>query len=222
LEIILNMVLLVVAGSETTANLLTGFTYLICTNHDVYQRLVAEIRGSFLSANDIKWETTKDLPYLTASINEALRLFSPAGGNQQRVVPPGGATIDGHYVPAGITVAVSPWAAGHSALNFCEANKFRPERWLSEHDEKFSKDKLQSSQPFSTGPKGCLGKNVSYFEARLILSHLLWNFDLELESKGEPGAQNRMWTTSGDTTSIKLFQALLTPKLWVRLKDVQR
>jgi len=175
-----------------------------------------------VSACDIKWETTKDLPYLTASINEALRLCSPAGGSQQRVVPPGGATIDGHYVPAGITVAVSQWAAGHSALNFCEADKFRPERWLSEHDEKFSKDKLRSSQPFSTGPKGCLGENVSSFGARLILSHLLWNFDLDLESRGELGVQTRLWTTNGNTTSIKLFQALSTPKLWVRLKDVQR
>jgi len=47
-------------------------------------------------------------------INEALRLFSPAGGNQQRVVPPGGATMI-VIRSAGITVAGSPWAAGHSA-----------------------------------------------------------------------------------------------------------
>jgi cytochrome P450 len=215
------MVLLVSAGSETTAILLSAWTYCVCTNPDVYERLVSEIRGSFTTTNEIKLDTIMDLPYLGATVNEALRLFPPGSVNQQRIVPPGGATIDGFYVPGGLTVSVAPWAAGHSPLNFCEPDKFRPERWLSDCDEKFSSDKLHASQPFGLGPKGCLGKNLSYFESRLIISHLLWNFDMELEAAAEHGEQNKLWSTDPDTRSIKVYQALVKPNLWVRLKEIQ-
>lgn len=214
-EIILNMVLLISAGTETTASLLTGWMYFICSNPEVYRRLVAEIRN-FTSDRDIKWETVKDIPYLNATINEALRLFSPAAGNQQRIVPPGGATIDGHYVPAATTVAVAPWAASHSSLNFSEPEKFIPERWLG--DARFANDKLQASQPFSTGPRGCIGKNLAYFEMRLIMSHLLWNFDMELEG-GESGEKNKPWATGSG--NMKVYQTWVKPELWIRLKEVR-
>jgi len=218
-EIILNMVLLISAGTETTASLLTGWTFFICTHPNVYSRLVAEIRGSFTSDRDITWETVKELSYLHATISEALRLFSPAPANQQRIVPPGGATIDGYYVPAGTTVAVAPWAAVNSPLNFTEPQKFVPERLPN--DERFANDKLHASQPFSVGPSGCIGKNVSYFEMRLIMSHLLWNFDMELEDRGEFGDKNKLWDMDGDGKFMKVYQTWVKPDLWVRLKKVQ-
>ncbi|PQE14396.1 Cytochrome P450 monooxygenase protein [Rutstroemia sp. NJR-2017a BBW] len=207
-EIILNMVVLISAGAETTASLLTGWTYFICSYPEVYKKLVAEIRESFPSSIDIKWETVKELPYLNATINEAMRLFAPAAGNQQRVVPTGGATIDGRYVPAGTTVAVAPWAASYSATNFVEADKFRPERWLG--DPKFASDKLHASQPFSLGPRGCIGKNLAYFEVWLIMSHLLWNFDIELDV----GKSDKLWSMNGKG------KYMFKPSLWISLKEV--
>lgn len=116
-EIILNMALFISAGTDTTATALTGWTYLVCTHPDVYSRVACEIRGAFVVENDIKWEKVRKLRYLEATLYEALRLFPPSAASQQRIVPPGGATLDGYYVPAGKTVAVSPWAATHSRLN---------------------------------------------------------------------------------------------------------
>ncbi len=68
------------------------------TNENAYQRLVTEIRGAFKSHKDISWNGAKDLPYLEACINEALRMFPPVPGNLNRVVPSEGALIDGKWV----------------------------------------------------------------------------------------------------------------------------
>lgn len=218
-EIVLNIALFISAGTDTTATTLTGWTYFVCTHADVYSRLIREIRGAFVSDNEIKWEKVRKLEYLEATIHEALRLFPPSAASQQRIVPPGGATIDGYYVPAGKTVAVSPWAATRSRLNFKEPDMFRPERWLG--DEKFSNDLLNASLPFGTGPRVCVGKNLAYLEMRLILSHLLWNFDVELD-RGKYEEKNRVWGLDGNMKPMKVFHSMTKPELWVRLKEVQR
>lgn len=219
-EIILNMVLLISAGTETTASLLTGWTYFICTHPEVYKRLTDEVRGRFTSEQDITWETVKDLPYLHATLSEALRLYSPAPANQQRIVPPGGSVIDGHFVPGKTTVAVAPWAAINSSLNFKYPQKFIPERWLG--DERFVNDKLNASQPFSLGPRGCIGKNLSFFEMRLITSRLLWNFDMSLVTTGEHGETNKLWDMEGAGKYMKVFQTWNKPDMWILLKEVPR
>lgn len=219
-EIILNMALFISAGTDTTATALTGWTYFVCTHPDVYSRLVSEIRGAFVVDDDIKWEKVRKLRYLEATIYEALRLFPPSAASQQRIVPPGGATIDGYYVPAGETVAVSPWAATHSRLNFREPDLFRPGRWLGD-DDKFSNDHLNASLPFGTGPRVCIGKNLAYLEMRLILSHLLWNFDIELD-RGAYEDKNQVWGLDGKLKPMKVFHSMTKHELWGRLKVIQR
>ena len=218
-EIVLNMALFISAGSDTTATALTGWTYLVCTHPGVYKRLVDEIRGAFTVDEDIKWEKVKNLRYLEATINEALRLFPPSPASQQRIVPPHGATIDGYYVPAGKTVAVSPWASTHSSLNFYEPDLFRPDRWLGD-DENFSNDRLNGSLPFGIGPRTCIGRNLAYMEIRLISSHLLRNFDIELDRE-KYEEKNRVWGLDGEMKPMKVFHSMTKPELWVRLKTAQ-
>lgn len=219
MEIILNMALFISAGTDTTATALTGWTYYVCTHPDVYSRLVGEIRGALVGEDDIKWKKVKELQYLNATISEALRLFPPSAASQQRIVPPGGATIDGYYVPAGKTVAVSPWASTHSRLNFHEPDVFRPERWLG--DERYSNDNLNASLPFGTGPRVCIGRNLAYLEMRLIASHLLWSFDIELD-RGKYGEKNQVWGLDGKMKPMRVFHSMTKPELWLRLKEIQR
>ncbi|KAI9685292.1 MAG: Cytochrome P450 monooxygenase abl2 [Bathelium mastoideum] len=219
-EIILNIALFISAGTDTTATALTGWTYFICTHRGVYDHLVREIRGAFRTSDDIKWDNVRRILYLEATINEALRLFPPSPASQQRIVPPGGATIDGHYVPAGKTVAVPPWVSTHSSLNFYEPDKFRPERWLGNNSD-FSKDRLNASLPFGTGPRVCVGRNLAYMEMRLIASHLLWNFDIELDT-GKYKGKNGVWGLDGNIKPMKVFHSMTKPELWVRLQEVHR
>lgn len=69
----------------------------------VYDKLVAEIRGTFAAEDDIRFEILKDLPYMSACINEAMRVFPPVPAGLLRTVPKGGDTISGHFVPEGVS-----------------------------------------------------------------------------------------------------------------------
>ena len=218
-EIILNMALFTSAGTDTTATALTGWTYYVCTHPSVYSRLVREIRETLTTEDDIKWSKVTQLQYLNATIHEALRLFPPSAASQQRIVPRGGATISGYYIPAGTTVAVAPWASTRSRLNFHDPDNFRPERWLG--DERYSNDKLDASLPFGSGPRVCVGRNLASLEMRLILSHLLWSFDIELD-RGEYGERNKVWGLDGKMKPMKVFHSMTKPGLWLRLREVRR
>ncbi|TDZ29993.1 Averantin hydroxylase [Colletotrichum spinosum] len=219
-EIVLNMALMISAGTDTTATALTGWTYFVCTHPDAYRRLAAEVRGALGDHDDIRWDRVRHLRFLEATIFEALRLFPPSPASQQRVVPEGGATIQGYRVPHGTTVAVPPWVSTHSSRNFALPDEFRPERWLGE-DERFSADRLGASLPFGTGPRVCIGKNLAYMEMRLICAHVMWNFDLELDV-GEYRSANEVWGLDGKLKTMKVFHSMTKPDLWVRLKRVQR
>ncbi|KAL7798975.1 cytochrome P450 [Trichoderma afarasin] len=217
-EIQLNMALFISAGTDTTATALVGWTYYICTHPSVYKRLTAEIRNAFTANDDIKWDNVRKLTYLEATLNEALRLFPPSPASQQRVVPSGGATIAGYYVPAGTTVAVPPWVSTHSPVNFRDPDTFKPERWLGE-DAEFLDDHLNASLPFGTGPRVCIGKNLAYLEMRLIAATILWNFDIELD-RNDHEAVNRQWGLSGQMMPMKVYHSMTKLPLWVRLKRV--
>lgn len=55
-------------------------------------------------------------------------------------------------------VAVWHWAAYHYSGNFSDAFEFHPERFLQGEKEKYADDKTEVLQPFSFGPRNCLGK----------------------------------------------------------------
>lgn len=219
-EVVLNMALFISAGTDTTATALTGWTYFVCTHPLAYERLIKEVRGALQSEEDLRWEKVKDLRFLEASIYEALRLFPPSPASQQRVVPRGGATIDGVYLPAGSTVACPPWASTRSKLNFCEPDEFRPQRWLGE-EEKYANDRLGVSLPFGTGPRVCIGRHLAYLEMRLITAHILWHFDIELAG-GAYREKNSVWGLDGEMKPQKVFHSMTKPDLWLSLKEVQR
>ena len=102
-EIDSNAALLILAGSETTATLLSGCTYYLLKNPDVYRKLVEEVRGSFKNEEDITISEALTLPYLNAVLEESLRIYPPVPTSLSRRVPDGGATVNGQYVEAGVS-----------------------------------------------------------------------------------------------------------------------
>ncbi|GME27350.1 Cytochrome P450 [Neofusicoccum parvum] len=187
-----NSVLFLIAGSETTATMLSGTTYALLKNPAVMKKLCDEIRGAFESQEEITFERVNHLPYLIAVLNEGLRMYPPVPTGFPRRVPDGGDTVSGHYVPGNTAVYVSQYAANHSAQNFTEPELFAPERWLD--DARFANDKKAVLMPFSNGPRNCLGKNLAYAEMRAILAKVLFRFDLELVDKKTDWFDQRVFT----------------------------
>ncbi|KAJ5936168.1 hypothetical protein N7454_005466 [Penicillium verhagenii] len=178
-EIHANAFILIIAGSETSATLLSGCIYYLCTHPPAMRQLIAEIRSAFAEDADITFRAAARLTYLGAVIEESLRMYPPFVTSLSRIVPTGGSTVDSQYIPEGTTVACHHYASYHSASNFTFPHDFLPERWLDESG-RFAEDKKDVLQPFSLGPRNCLGKNLAYCEIRIILCKLLFHFDLNL------------------------------------------
>lgn len=94
-----NVIFLLLAGTETTTSLLCGVLYFLTENSEALRKVNEEIRSSFEDATAINVSSTRKLPYLSACMAESLRLFPPAPTGLPRTVPPGGAQIDGRFVP---------------------------------------------------------------------------------------------------------------------------
>lgn len=99
----------------------------------------------------------------------------------------------------------------HNPENFSLPGSFIPERWLG--DPRFVQDRKEGFQPFSFGPRNCLGKksvsiflkdvvffpnpyvSLAFAEMRLILARIVWNFELSLDPRSEGWIQrNRAFT----------------------------
>jgi hypothetical protein len=107
-EIIEEASVLIFAGVETTALGLIWTFYLLGKNPQTYEKLVNELLSAFPDKNaHISYNMCKDLPYLTAVIYESLRVKSPAGILLPRVVPEGGATICGYFLPEGVSLFIN-------------------------------------------------------------------------------------------------------------------
>lgn len=65
------------AGSETTASLLSGVVYYLLKNPSSLEKLVKEIRTTFPTEDGINIVSTNSLKYELAVIEEGLRIFPP-------------------------------------------------------------------------------------------------------------------------------------------------
>jgi cytochrome P450 len=106
-EIEATMAFLVVAGSETTATLLSGCLYLLLRNPDKMRKLRDELLAEFKTADDITLSRVNRLPYLFGVLEESLRFYPPVPVSLPRVVPPEGASISGYWVPGGVSCVTS-------------------------------------------------------------------------------------------------------------------
>ncbi|KAK3358480.1 cytochrome P450 ClCP1 [Lasiosphaeria ovina] len=185
-----NAVIIVVAGSETTATLLSGVTYLLLSNPEAMEKLKHEVRSTFKRADEITFASAGKLDYMLACLNEALRHYPPAPINLVRDVAPGGAVIAGHAVPERTMVESSQWAMYHDDEYWRDPWAFKPERFLVDEStadgtDGEARDMFEALQPFSYGPRNCIGRNLAYAEMRLILARVIFDFDMRLDDNSK-------------------------------------
>ena len=88
-------------------------------------------------------------------MKESLRTSHGVVHPMTRVVPAGGASISGAFVPGGTIVAESNIFVHWNEALFPEPRAFRPERWLERGRDGESLDNWRV--PFSKGPRSCIG-----------------------------------------------------------------
>ncbi|KLU82006.1 isotrichodermin C-15 hydroxylase [Magnaporthiopsis poae ATCC 64411] len=178
---------LFIAGVEPNSQLFSSMILFLAQNPDKLKKLTDEIRGMFKRYEDIVDEELTRLPWLSAVIEESLRLHTNAANGQPRISP--GATVDGHYIPAGCHVQTAIFTTYHSERYWHKPNSFCPERWLPatdpDHDPAFAKDMREHFRPFSVGNRNCIGQNMAYRQARVLMAKMAWKLDWELVNGDE-------------------------------------
>ncbi|KAJ5937997.1 hypothetical protein N7454_004339, partial [Penicillium verhagenii] len=175
-KLVSNAEILIIGGSETTASLLSGVTYLLLQNPKAHQILKDEVRSTFASEQEINLISVNKLPYMLACLDEAMRMYPPIANGLPRVCPKGGSHILGEYIPENTNVSIHQWALYRREEYFKDPNTYRPERFLG--DAEFVNDRRDVFQPFHIGPRNCLGRNLAYSEMRLILALVIFQFDM--------------------------------------------
>jgi cytochrome P450 len=182
------------AGTDTTANTLAAITYHLLANPHILQKLRTEIRDTIPEGYLPSFSTVENLPYLSAVIQEGLRLHPAISTRQERVAPNedlfytnnnNGVT---YKIPAGTTIAMSAVLLSRLPELYPSPDEFRPERFLEN-------PKLKRYQlTFSRGTRICLGINLAYMEMYMILAALFRRYDL--------------WDKTGEQKSptLELFQ----------------
>ncbi|KAI0834222.1 cytochrome P450 [Hypoxylon sp. FL0890] len=158
----------IVAGSDTTTDTLTYLIWEVCRRPDIKEKLMAELRTLPDGFED---EDAKKLPYLDNIIQETLRLHTAAPAGLPRVVPPGGATFGGYFIPAGYTVSAQAYSMHRNPKVYPDPLKFDPSRW-----EKPTKAMKDSFLPFGGGSRICLGLHLARMELRLATARFFTRF----------------------------------------------
>jgi cytochrome P450 len=161
------------AGSDTTATSIRALLLHVISNPLIYARLTAEIRSacaeSRISTPSREVECLK-LLYLQACIKEGQRVFPPVVQIRERVVPKGGDTVRGHFVPGGTRIGVNLPGLLHNEVFGQDPKVFRPERWLEASPELRNKMDRCHEFMFNFGSTKCLGVRLAnLMEAKFMV-----------------------------------------------------
>ncbi|KAK0649669.1 cytochrome P450-like protein [Cercophora newfieldiana] len=189
--------LLIIAGSDTTSTAMAATLFYLVRNPSALAQVTTEIRNKFANVEDIhQGPLLTSCTYLRACIDEAMRLSPSVGGLLPREVLPGGMTIDGESIPAGIVVGTPHYTLHHNAAYYPDPFAYIPERWLASEKLGINERDVALAQsafcPFSIGPRGCIGKGLAYIEMMITLARVLFLYDLRrAQGVVDPGEGRR-------------------------------
>lgn len=165
---------MLIAGHETTANALAWAFYLLATHPEVQDRLAHELADA-LDGREPRHEDLRRLPYTGRVFREALRLYPPAWMLARIALADD--TISGYRIPAGSRVAVSPYLVHRDPRLWREPEAFDPDRFAPGGEA--SRLPEFAYFPFGGGPRACVGRNFAALEACLVLAAVAQRFAFE-------------------------------------------
>ncbi|KAH8824011.1 cytochrome P450 monooxygenase pc-bph [Flagelloscypha sp. PMI_526] len=177
---------MVIAGSDTSSNSMGALLYYLAANphsQTALQNQLDFVLGKPGSTPLVDGTSLKSLPYLEACIKEGLRLLSTVPAGLPREVPPGGFVVHGQNFVEGTVLSVPSKILNYDKTLWGDDVKvFRPERWLEE-DSQEKTERERAFQPFSLGPRACIGRNLAMLEMSIIMGNVLHRYEFVLDKE---------------------------------------
>jgi cytochrome P450 len=165
---------LLLAGHETTANTLTWTWYLLSQHPEEESRLRAEL-ATVLGGGAPTLEQLPRLTYTAMVTQEALRLYPPAWILARKALADD--EVSGYHIPQGSMVIISPYAT-HRHPEFWERpDEFDPERFTP---ERVAARPHFAHVPFGGGPRQCIGSSFALMEMQAALATVAQRYRLRL------------------------------------------
>ena len=117
----------------------------------------------------------EQIPWCRAVVDECLRLYPPAWVITRRALAD--AVLGGYHIVTGSTLIMSPYLLHRNAEHWPDPDQFLPDRFL---DANVDQRRSSSYLPFGAGPRQCVGRDVSLFEAPLMLAGIARSFAFQL------------------------------------------
>jgi len=169
------------AGHETTSNLLAWCTYFLCKYPDIQEKLFQEV-NEVLKDKDPTEEDLPKLKLVKASLEEALRLRPVAAATTLRTCEED-VTLLGKSFPKDTRFMPYIMAVHWNEKNWKNADQFIPERFLP--GSKDERTHPFAFIPFSAGARNCIGQKFAIQEGTIILSMVLQKFRIEMDNKSK-------------------------------------
>ena len=163
---------LLIAGHETTANTLGWTWYLLAQQPEVVARLEAEVdtlRGAAPAIDDFP-----RLVYTDRVIQEAMRLYPSAWSISRRALADD--AIGGYHIPAGAIVAMSPYTTHRHPAFWPDPERFDPDRFTP---ERVAARPRFAYFPFGGGARQCIGNYFAQMESLIIIPTIVQHFRLQ-------------------------------------------
>ena len=189
------------AGFDTSSSALTWWIGLMAKHPEVVEQLRRELSSLGVDAPPL--ESIARLPYLNATIKEAMRLYPPSTALFNRVALRD-VVIGDTPVSKGTLAVIPIWQLHHDPRSFAEPEVYRPERFMPGAPD----IPRGAYLPFGAGPHFCLGQHFATVEMALIAAHLIQNFDFAL--------------AEGTTLPEPVVDLALKPKSGLQVKFTRR
>lgn len=179
-ELLDELMTLIVAGFETSANTLNWVWYLVAKHPDVEAKLIDEANRVLPNVSAVSAENLAAMEYTQQTLEEALRLYPPVWLFTRRSHAED--ELDDFDVPPGTDIYLAPYILHRTDHYWPEPETFDPDRFVLA--DKPKKDRPYF--PFSLGPRRCLGEYFSFLEMKVHLGLLLPRFRMQLVDDAEP------------------------------------
>ena len=173
LEIRANVIALMAAGHESTANAITWTLFLPSRSTEWHDRVLAEASQQL----DGPAETVSDrLIETRAVIDEALRLYPPLAAISRVALADD--ELAERPIKRGAIIVFAPYVLHRHHALWRQADHFDPSRFLPKARKDIDR---YAYLPFGTGPRGCIGSVFAMQEASLAVAAIIRSFELEMK-----------------------------------------